>query len=93
MPLEKKEDFSGGNEQVDFCVHCTDETGVVRPCEEIFEGGVQFFMAAAGADRSLAERVTRKNMKGLSYWHGNESTCLQGDEATDKEFGDALAKL
>jgi hypothetical protein len=93
MPLTKKEDFAGGNEQSEFCVHCADENGNVHSCEEIFERGVAFFMGAAGADRALAERVTRKNMKGLPHWQGNEDTCLQGDEATDEEFAEALAKL
>ena len=92
MPLEKKEDFAGNNEQSDFCVHCADENGNVHTCEEIFEGGVQFFMGAAGADRALAERVTRKNMKKLPYWQGNENAVLQGDEATDVEFAEAMGK-
>ncbi|HWQ60442.1 MAG: AraC family transcriptional regulator [Candidatus Moranbacteria bacterium] len=93
MPLEKKEDFAGGNEEMDYCLHCADESGSVHSCEEIFEGGVQFFMGATGADRALAERVTRKNMKGLPYWQGKTCTILEGEEATDAEFAEALAKL
>ncbi|NTW46485.1 MAG: AraC family transcriptional regulator [Candidatus Moranbacteria bacterium] len=93
MPLEKKEDFAGGNEQSDFCLHCADESGSVHSCEEIFEGGVQFFMSATGADRSLAERVTRKNMKGLPHWQGKECSVLEGVVATDEEFVEAFAKL
>lgn len=93
MPLEKRGDFAGGNEEMDFCLHCADERGNVHPCEEIFEGGVRFFMSAVGADRALAERVTRRNMKGLPYWQGNTGACLQGEEATDAEFAEALSKL
>ncbi|NTW13670.1 MAG: hypothetical protein HGA31_01415 [Candidatus Moranbacteria bacterium] len=93
MPLTKKEDFAGANEQMDFCLHCADGDGNVHSCEAIFEGGVQFFIGAMGADRALAERVTRKNMKGLPHWLGNESDCLQGEEATDDEFAKVLGKL
>lgn len=93
MPLEKKEDFAGGNEAADFCLHCADEKGNVHSCEEIFEGGVQFFMGAVGADRGLAERVTRKNMQRLPQWQGKTCVCLQGAEATDEEFAEAIGKL
>lgn len=93
MPLEKKEDFAGGNEAANFCLHCADAEGNVRSCEEIFEGGVQFFMSATGADRALAERVTRKNMKGLPHWQGKTCAVLEGEEATDAEFAEALTKL
>jgi len=78
MPLTKKEDFAGGNEEMDFCLHCADADGSVHPCEEIFESGVQFFMSAVGADRALAERVTRKNMKGLPHWQGTVDAVLEG---------------
>ena len=93
MPLEKKEDFAGGNEAADFCLHCADEDGTVHSCEAIFESGVQFFMGAVGADRALAECVTRKNMKGLPHWQGRTCPVLEGEEATDTEFAEALAKL
>lgn len=93
MPLEKKGDFAGGNEAADFCLHCADAEGNVRSCEEIFEGGVRFFMSAVGVERALAERVTRKNMKGLPYWQGKACSAFEGEEATDTEFAEALGKL
>ncbi|MEO5927896.1 MAG: hypothetical protein ABIO72_04200 [Patescibacteria group bacterium] len=68
--------------------------GAIKPSEEIFEGGVQFFMSeAALGDRDLAERLTRKNMKYLAHWQANPFAMLAGIEATDQEFGEAMAKL
>ncbi|NTW30757.1 MAG: AraC family transcriptional regulator [Candidatus Moranbacteria bacterium] len=93
MPLEKKEDFAGGNEAAEFCLHCADVDGNVHSCEAIFESGVRFFMSAVGADRALAERVTRKNMKRLPQWQGKTCAILEGEEATDAEFAEALGKL
>jgi hypothetical protein len=68
--------------------------GKIKPAEDIFEGGVVFFMQeVAEGDRSLAERLTRKNMKALPYWQKHPFALLDGAEATDAEFGTAMAKL
>ncbi|MBP6855957.1 MAG: AraC family transcriptional regulator [Candidatus Pacebacteria bacterium] len=93
MPLEKKEDFAGGDEQGEFCLYCANEDGSVRTCEEIFEGGVSFFLKSLGDDRALAERVTRKNMKGLPYWQDKQCAVLEGEVATDEEFAEAMGKI
>jgi hypothetical protein len=93
MPLEKKEDFAKGDTSADFCLHCTDADGTVKSVEEIFEGGVQFFMNSIESDRSMAERITRKNMLSLLYWQENNSDVLKGEVATDQEFSEVLKKL
>ncbi len=93
MPLIEKEDFALGNEDAIFCCHCVDETGAVKSCEEIFEGGVQFFMAQLGGDRKLAEKVTRKNMNPLPHWQSHECHLLHGDVVSDEEFAEILQKL
>jgi hypothetical protein len=93
MPLTKPEDFAGGDENANFCLYCVKEDGSVKSCEEIFEGGVQFFMQAIGGERELAEKITRKNMKAQNYWQGKNEPLLQGLEATDEEFAEAMRKL
>jgi len=93
MPLVNKDDFAQGNENSDFCMHCANEEGKVKSCEEIFNGGVEFFVKTVGADRKLAEKVTRKNMLNLPYWQGKDCEVLKGDIATDEEFTEALKKL
>lgn len=68
--------------------------GKAKSGEEIFRGGVEFFAGeAAGGDRELAARLTRKNMKGLPYWKARPFAELEGPTATDAEFGAAMAKL
>jgi hypothetical protein len=67
MPLTNKEDFAGGDMSSDFCLYCVDENGNVRSCEEIFNGGAEFFMGQIGGDRVMAEKITRKNMCQLPY--------------------------
>ncbi|MEK7615187.1 MAG: hypothetical protein AAB431_02275 [Patescibacteria group bacterium] len=68
--------------------------GKIKPAEEIFEGGVQFFMhSVADGDRDLAERLSRSNMKSLPYWQKNPFDLLNGPEATDEESQSAMMKL
>jgi hypothetical protein len=93
MPLEKKEDFALGDENSEFCLHCVNKDGSVKLCDEIFNGGVEFFLGATGGDRATAERIVRKNMNQLSYWKGKACELLKGEEATDEEFREAMAKL
>ena len=70
------------------------ENGQVKSGEEIFEGGVAFFAEeATDGDRVLAERLTRKNMNALPYWHVHPFEKLTGEEATAEEFNAAMAKL
>ena len=93
MPLTKEEDFAGGNMSSDFCAYCADKEGNVKSCEEIFNGGVEFFMSQIGDDRVMAEKVTRKNMCALPYWQENDCECLKGEVATDEEFAEILSKI
>ena len=75
------------------CIHDSKD-GVIKPAEEIFEGGVLFFMGeVTDGDRELAERLTRKNMKHLAHWQTHPFELLEGPEATDAEFGAAMMKL
>ncbi|MFA5178473.1 MAG: zinc ribbon domain-containing protein [Candidatus Paceibacterota bacterium] len=93
MPLTKKEDFAGGDENSNFCLFCVNADGNVKPCEEIFEGGVQFFISQLEGDRSMAEKIVRKNMNQLPYWQNKGCEILKGEMATDEEFNEVLKKL
>ena len=93
MPMTQKEHFAKGDENSKFCLYCVNEDGSVKTCEEIFEGGVQFFMNHVGQDRKLAEKITRKNMRMQTYWQGGNCSVLEGETATDQEFAEVLKKL
>ncbi len=93
MPLEKKEDFAGGDESSNFCLYCVNKDGSVKSCEEVFEGGVQFFLEMLGNDRMVAERIVRKNMNQLPYWKDKNCEILKGEQSTDEEFNSILGKL
>jgi len=93
MPLVNKEDFAGGDENAEFCVHCVNVDGSVKSCEEIFNGGVEFFLSQFGGSREEVEKLTRKNMLQQPYWQGKDCSVFQGPVATDEEFAAMMAKL
>ena len=93
MPLIKKEDFANSDESFNFCIHCVNEDGSVKSVEDIFKGGVEFFLSKIGDDKALAERITRKNMKRLPYWDDKAGNILEGNIATDEEYNELLKKL
>lgn len=95
MPLEGAHAGDIGLETVEglVCKHDSKD-GEIKSGEEILEGGVQFFLSSVSeGDRDLAERLTRKNMKALPYWKHHPFEGLEGAEATDEEFAEAMGKL
>ena len=95
MPLEGDHANDIGLETVDGIVCRFDiQDGQIKSGEDIFEGGVQFFLTSvAGGDRDLAERLTRKNMGMLPYWQQHSFASLEGVQSTDQEFGEAMSRL
>lgn len=95
MPLEGEHAGEIGLEMPEgaVCIHDV-ENGQLKKPEDVFEGGVQFFLSISGSgDRALAERITRKNMNTLAYWQKHPFEALNGAEATEEEFQSAFAKM
>lgn len=94
MPLDNKE-FIGTKVDLGLvCKFCTNKDGTVKSCNDIFNGGVHFFITSiAGTDKAMAEKAVRKNMNRLPYWKNSNEHCLKGEELTDEEFHKLLKKL
>ncbi len=94
MPIENTEDIGIENGEEIFCKYCINDDKSVKTCEEIFEGGVSFFLTTLPElDRLLAEKVVRKNMNLLPYWKDKDNECLKEEEASDEEFQMIMSKL
>lgn len=95
MPLEGSHEGDVGMKIEEGLVCKYDvKDGAIKSGDEIFEGGVQFFMRdATDGDRALAERLTRKNMNLLPHWQMHHFALLDGDQATDEEFQTAMMQL
>ncbi len=94
MPLLKPEEKGGETNDGPLCIHCVHPDGTMKSCEEIFAGGVAFFTLSTGtSNRTLAEKLVRKTMRGLPFWQKHPCPCLEGAVASDEEFGAAMAHL
>lgn len=95
MPFEGNHTNDIGLETAEGPVCVFDvKDGAIKSAEDIFEGGIQFFLGeVAEGNRELAERLTRKNMNALPHWQQHPFAELEGPQATDEEFGAAMAKL
>jgi len=57
-----------------YCEHCTDESGTLRPYEQIFEGTVTgFFMGMQKMERAPAEEAARAHLSSMPTWAGRSS--------------------
>ncbi len=95
MPFEGNhaDDIGLETPEGSVCIYDS-ENGVIKTPEAIFKGGVLFFaQTATNGDTTLAERLTRKNMKSLPYWQAHHCVELDGPEATDEEFQAVIEKL
>jgi hypothetical protein len=94
MPLKNLEDVALEVNEGSVCKFCLNEDRSLKSCQEVYDGGVVFFMnSIPGANKALAERITRKNMNSLVYWQSKNEECLKGEQATDEEFKESLDKL
>jgi hypothetical protein len=88
------EDFGCGDTHSATCIHCTNTDGSVKSCEEIFTGGVGFFMQSIGSDKIEAEKIVRYNMKhNCPHWQWKIDAILYGEEATPEEFASCMQKM
>jgi uncharacterized glyoxalase superfamily protein PhnB len=52
-----------------YCAYCTDERGVLRPYEQVFEGTVSgYFMEMQKLSRKEAEKAAREHLKKMPAW-------------------------
>ncbi len=94
MPFEGNHSNDIGLETPEGPVCTMDsENGAIKAPETIYQGGVEFFGQYTDGDQALAERLTRKNMTDLPYWQKHPFAELQGDQATDEEFGAVMQKI
>ena len=70
MPLNKVEDFGGGNPENLYCVHCTNPDGSLKSYDEVLQGMVNFMMMSQNMDKETAESAARDYMAKMPAWSG-----------------------
>lgn len=68
MPMEKKEDYPGGDESKDYCVHCAREDGSMKSYDEAVVGMTHFLIQSQGLDEKVANDMAIKHLSKMPAW-------------------------
>ena len=68
MPMNKASDFAMGDENKDYCVHCTRPDGTMQSFEEKKENMTGFIIKTQGLAHEAAESAALSMMKKLPVW-------------------------
>jgi hypothetical protein len=63
-------DFGGGNEECDYCVHCTSPDGTLKSYDEIYEGLVFMYINSRDMEKADAEQAAKDYMAMMPEWAG-----------------------
>jgi hypothetical protein len=70
MPMNSPVDFGGGDEENNFCVHCTHPDGTLKSYDEIYEAMVSMYIKKRSMERADAEQAARNYMDMMPAWTG-----------------------
>lgn len=68
MPLRSEKDYGGGDTTNKYCVHCTDEKGILKPYDQVLEGMVVFAVKMMGSSEEEARKAAVENMAKMPAW-------------------------
>jgi len=68
MPMAKPEDFPGGDESKDWCLHCARPDGTLKSYEEALEGMTAFMSSSQGIAETAARDAAKTYMKSMPAW-------------------------
>lgn len=68
MPMERVEDYPGGDEKKDYCRHCARPDGSLRSYDEAVYGMSQWMIRTQGLDEKVARKMAIETMSRLPAW-------------------------
>lgn len=68
MPMEKPEDYPGGNLEKEWCWHCAAPDGSLKSYEEALAGMATFMASTQGIAEEAARETARAYMATMPAW-------------------------
>jgi hypothetical protein len=68
MPLIEPEDFSLGDMKKDWCLHCGNADGTLKPYDEVLVGMTWFMTQSQGIDEGAAREAAAAMMALMPAW-------------------------
>jgi hypothetical protein len=74
MPMRETSDYGGGRMDNRYCVHCTDQTGALKPYDEVLAGMQAFAVKMMGVSGDEALKMAREGMAKMPAWQNIASS-------------------
>lgn len=68
MPLRSKDDYPAEDTTKEFCRHCADENGNLKPFEQAVEGMAHFIMKMQGINFDKAKEQAHQTLVKNPAW-------------------------
>ena len=68
MPMRNDQDFGGGRLDNEYCVHCTDVEGNLKPYETVLANLQAFAIRNMGVSETEALKMAQEGMSKLPAW-------------------------
>jgi hypothetical protein len=68
MPMRNQQDFGGGLLDNQYCVHCTDAEGKLKPYEVVLENMKNFAIRSMGVSEAEAFKMAQEGMAKQPAW-------------------------
>jgi Putative zinc ribbon domain len=70
MPFEKPEDHALADINNNFCRHCADDNGKLRPYDAVLESNVEYYIESQGLNREAAAKMAKEFLSQMPAWKG-----------------------
>lgn len=74
MPFEKASDHALGDPTQNFCIHCTDEKGRLKPYEEIVNGFANYLVHSQGVAMTAAIAIAKDVLAKQPAWRDRNAS-------------------
>jgi Putative zinc ribbon domain len=68
MPLEKATDYALGCVSSQYCTHCTDDKGNLKPYSDVLQGMAGYLVESQGINRDKAQTMAQDLLSRLPAW-------------------------
>lgn len=68
FPMREPADFAGGQPGAAYCSTCGDETGRLRPYDEVLQANADYLVRQQGLDPNAAREMARALLAAMPAW-------------------------
>jgi Putative zinc ribbon domain len=68
FPMRNPEDHAGGDLDALYCSTCADDSGKLRPYDDVVQANAEYFVAEQGVDIQAASSMARALLASMPAW-------------------------